>query len=783
MCHFSNPVCIASDAGRLPETVSVDHSDSVWVDISESSGEDGRGGWIPFTNLIRRPRGTCMMHQSFFLFTPFLLQEVKVHHAAFKEALAKGFIRCRIVNIVCVGPPGVGKTCLKHRLLGQPLPEKRNSTPIASPVTKITAVKGKGSWSTIDGDEITMLVAHEAKGQMDSPMASLRSDSVDSSRPKRRISRSHRSDSSPAMLSVQPPPLDTSLTSSSQPPDSPDLVTQSVPVTLLRPGRTTSESEEQVINVMSSLKDKVPVAGADDVKEFFFFLDSGGQPQFLDLLPIFIRESFMVVIFVANLSEDLDKPASFSFYEDGTDKSNGSIKTMPQSCWEMLENTARVVSSLSHGKEEGSSEKSNSPILLIVGTHLDKIVKKKLKEINIKLQDKLSSLREIRLDYKEKDGEILFPINIIADKDKMGPEIRKRLMQLSAKMPPEEIPLSWYQYERTLNKYSNDSNTSILTVSQCVELGSHMQLCSEDVKEILEFLDSVNTVLYYQNFGIVITDPQLVLGMLTSLLKITFSDSELALPPNSAKKLMESGLFSIEVFKTCLGDYSHHFIPKFQPRDLLRLLVDLLVIAKTTQGYFIPSALPICTDQIKVSKYTGHFDCLLLLPVKGVILQGVFTALVTHLLKQGDSTFTLPKPEAEAEDRQQYRNAVTLSYKNGGCILLVDRFQWLELYYSASSTREAFKIKSCITDRSCCLALSQVLPYLTGDIRFDCGFVCNLKHGGDKELPCHPARVSMDTVSHSSFHLTCTKQPTVSSNSESRRQLPWLFSLGKRLSK
>lgn len=59
MCHFSNPVYIASDF------VSLDCSGSVWVDISESSGEDGKGGWIPFANLVKGPKG--MMHQGLCL--------------------------------------------------------------------------------------------------------------------------------------------------------------------------------------------------------------------------------------------------------------------------------------------------------------------------------------------------------------------------------------------------------------------------------------------------------------------------------------------------------------------------------------------------------------------------------------------------------------------------------------------------------------------------------------------------------------------------------------------
>ena len=675
------------------------------------------------------------------------------------EAMASGFMNCTIINVVCVGPPGVGKTCLKHLLLEEPLPVKRSSTPIVSPVVRVNIMKKNKTWSSFDEDEMTKLVAHKAKELINSPTGSLQSSCSISIKPPitRKISRPTRSSSLPTP----------SCSSSDEKPADP--MTSSVPI-----AATSSKSAKQVINVMS-LDSAV---NEDQSKDFLYFLDSGGQPQFLDLLPIFIR-SCMVVIFVFDVTKDLDEQLSFSYFEEGEDKSHELCTTMPQSCCEMLENTARVVSSLPE------NDSSSLPVLLVVGTHIDKLKdkKEKIKKINQKLMEKLSSLNKRRIDYNEKKDEILFPIDILRDKEKMGAEIRKRLICLSSQLQRVQIPLSWCQYERLLNKYSSDNKTSIISLGQCVELGKQMGLGREEVEDILTFFDSVNTVLYHSNekFSIVITDPQLALGMLTSLLKITFTKTDnLALPPDSIRKLTESGLFSEDVFRICLKEhYSTHFIPEFGPSDLLQLLVDLLVIAATTYGYFIPSALPICSNKINVSAYTARFDCLLLLSAKGVVLQGVFTALITYLLGQ-DSKFTLPKPEAI--DRQQYRNAVSLVYKSGGCILIVDRFRWLELYYSGTNDKEAFNIRKTVTSGPCLSALSEVLPYSMDDIRFKYGFVCDL-HKDDDELvfnEAHPARVDMDTVTHSSCSLSCTKHPAISMNCQSIRRLPWLFSLGKR---
>ncbi|XP_019864328.1 PREDICTED: uncharacterized protein LOC109593740 [Amphimedon queenslandica] len=705
----------------------------VWVDVPSG------GGLVEFNLLKKSKRG--------------------INHDKFKEAMASGVMNCTIINVVCVGPPGVGKTCLKHLLLEKPLPVKRNSTPIVSPVERISVMKQKGLLSSFDKDEMTKLVARKAKELINSPTSSVQSSCSAVVNPPipRKTSRPIRSSSSPAMLSK-------SLSLDEKPADP---VTSSVPITT-----TSSKSEKQVINVMSLDS----ASNEDQSKDFLYFLDSGGQPQFLDLLPIFIR-SCMVVIFVFDVTKDLDEQLSFSYFEEGEDKSHELYTTMPQSCCEMLENTARVVSSLSTSVPEKDS--SSLPVLLVVGTHIDKLKdkKKEIKKINQKLKEKLSSLNDRRIDYNEKKDEILFPIDILKDKDKMGAEIRKRLIRISSQLQRVDIPLAWYQYERLLNKYSSDNKTSIIVLSHCVELGKQLGLGPEEVEDILTFFDSVNTVLYHSNekFSIVITDPQLALGMLTSLLKITFSKTDdLVLPPDSIRKLTESGLFSEDVFKICLKEQLTHFIPEFGPSDLLRLLVDLLVIADTTHGYFIPSALPICSNNIDVSTYTTHFDCLLLLPVKGVVLQGVFTALITYLLRE-DSKFTLPKPEAM--DRQQYRNAVSLVYKSG-CILIVDRFRWLELYYSGSNDEEAFNIRRTLTSNSCLSALSDVLPYSVDDIRFEWGFMCDLHK--DDEPVCsetHPARVDMDTITHSSFSLSCTKHPALSKTCGSVRRLPWLFSL------
>ena len=127
-------------------------------------------------------------------------------------------------------------------------------------------------------------------------------------------------------------------------------------------------------------------------------------------------------------------------------------------------------------------------------------------------------------------------------------------------------------------------------------------------------------------------------------------------------------------------------------------------------------------------------------------------------------------------DLQQYRDAVTLLYSNGGCILLIDSFHWLQVCYSGVSPHETFKIQEVI--KQTIYSISLVLPYNDYDFHF--GFQCQLCLESNTDI--HPAHVN-NTLSANGFHVSCTKdsRKTEEDNTDKTkcRRLPWIFNSGE----
>ena len=678
-----------------------------------------------------------------------------------------GLITCSILRIICVGPPGVGKTCLKHLLLKKPLPNKRCSTPLVSPPIQVSVLQRERAQS-IHTDWV--IVEHE--NMMEMMASKARSVSMDIDPEASLLPHARERFATP--IHFQPKKslsLDSDNTQASS-------IRTTSPISVTSPRSSVSselslKSKQSSLQATEHMENLISIQNIEhkshQVEQFIYFTDSGGQPQFLDLLPIFLRTG-TVVIAVTNLSEGLEKQPQFSFYQDDQNVGDIDLPILAQSNIEMIESVSRIVCSFHHLQPRQDGEESKKkPLYFIVGTHYDKMSwfkDKKLKCINSQLQERLKDSQDVRLDFDEKKGKVIFPLNVINDKNDMASIIRKKIAE--SEMAVEvKMPWSWYFFEHALNEYVKSINRKIVTLSECFEVGQHSGMNIKDVEQALLFLDSVNKHLYLSEFNVVITEPQLVFEMLSSLLKISFCDVD-GLPPGSQRKLKDKGIFTTEVFEKCLGDFSHQFIQEFSFKELTKLLIDLFVIAPVNSiECFLPSALSRCSSLTNLkSEFTVTFDSLFLLPKHGIVLHGVFTALVVRLLSKERAYFTL------ATDLQQYRDAITLSYSNGGCVLLIDSFHWLQVCYSGVSPREAFNIQKVI--KQTIYSISSVLPY--NDIDFHFGFQCQLCLE-----PIHPARV--DKLSANGLYVSCTKDPRKTKediNDEAKhRRLPWIFNSGE----
>ena len=116
-----------------------------------------------------------------------------------------------------------------------------------------------------------------------------------------------------------------------------------------------TELEQELITYMANTKDAAPLGDIDWV----YFIDSGGQPQFLQLLPAFIHHTHLN-IFVLRLCDKLSDHPTVEYYDERGTCLSSTASLMTNK--EILQCCAQATQT---ADQDGDSR------LLIVGTHRD----------------------------------------------------------------------------------------------------------------------------------------------------------------------------------------------------------------------------------------------------------------------------------------------------------------------------------------------------------------------------------------------------------------------------
>ena len=299
-----------------------------------------------------------------FLFSP---TEAKQQY---EEAMKYGSVKLSIIKCLVLGIAGVGKTCLKRLLLQLPQnidgPIGRVSTGLAdNPIQALVGSVSSILASVVEGDTGKWEVLDETKLM-------------------KVIASAYQVNASPP---ATPPPASTmprvSINESVR--DSTESHSHHVPTSPpnnLYVNKIASGNElalDPAILKIDSLIIEVFKSKISDWKELnvklVHFIDSGGQPQFLDLLPAFIQD-LSAILYTVNLSEPLDHHPMIYFY--GQDcKPLGEPYQSPSSHKQVLHQCVRA-----------TYTGDVHPQVFVVGTHRDKenecLEKKKDKDIIIR---------------------------------------------------------------------------------------------------------------------------------------------------------------------------------------------------------------------------------------------------------------------------------------------------------------------------------------------------------------------------------------------------------------
>ena len=233
------------------------------------------------------------------------------------------------------GAAGSGKSHTMSLVFNEDPPAVRESTGLCQPVRAISTVvgtseSGSSEWTIVDEDKVLSIVAEAT------------SVTKDQSTKQTSLLSAH------ASLEV---PSDTKGSSNT-----------SRKTELEKQGSHTKVVDEQLEKLAHLLRVH---RGRRQVSklDFLYFLDSGGQPQFHELLPSFVP-NLSAILFVLKLSEKLSHNPEVKFYKEG------KLVCSYQSPYSHKQILKRCIQAL-QPKRSTENSSSSSPCIAMVGTHRD----------------------------------------------------------------------------------------------------------------------------------------------------------------------------------------------------------------------------------------------------------------------------------------------------------------------------------------------------------------------------------------------------------------------------
>ena len=559
--------------------------------------------------------------------------------------LREGEVDLTVTRINMHGASGSGKTCTQLLLLNEPPPpvSVTDSTPIACPAVKATRISiddQNMKWKRVTTAELlNQLASHletETHEQVGGPPL-------------------HHSDDETQEVSTQ----------------------------------AANKLIEDIGEAISHTETKLSTNWA-------YFIDSGGQPAYQELLPLFSRTAALNIITI-DLTKGLKEEGRFQ-YRIG--QHNLPINTeLSYSNLDIIRSTISSEAILKPIKVPYVTETPDHPYYLIVGTRKDnKLVKEEdIKAINEKLKG--CNFNHV-ISKNIRKSAIIFPVDTLLpagskEREEASVELCTIISNCNVSMKIK-MPIRLFAFEISLQAEAEEKKRSFLTKNEVFDIGKSLQLNNEkEIEKALEYLHSVTIILYYPDVlpNVVFVDPQPILDILSQLIAITYVDlvqlKLVADPPPSpddVKNLTTSGCFKEELLGIVGTSVFVH--NQFEPHDMIKLLKHLQIIAEVKSRkeghYFLPCALPSydkckyppsTTEKIKpllvVWKQKDKKDTL---PVP----QGVFPLIVVHLLSQKAHKVDF---SPSGSDYYKYHNAMSLRVFERYTLHIINRYTHIELYF------------------------------------------------------------------------------------------------------
>ena len=409
------------------------------------------------------------------------------------------------------------------------------------------------------------------------------------------------------------------------------------------------------------------------------FVDSGGQPQFTDVLPLLFRSEALYIV-VVRLDQNFNEIQKNCHYK------KGKLIPLPDhlslTSKELVERTCQIA--------EAQSTKDLPKKVIVVGTRLDEVNPNVVKQFNTELKILHCKYESVLVPRNINSDEVIFALNAMAggrEREAYTKELQECLLKIVEKaIKPVEVPLKWFVFELDLDEESKESS-GVVTKPKCVEVGEGLGMTPQEIEGSLEFFNKLALHLYHSNeknfpeLVLVRIDP--LIDRLSALIRISF-DYPKHITTEECSKLRQCGLFVKSFLSTVFESINNEAI---SDDDFLKILECLKVIVHVEQNeYFIPSVLSVRdNEEIKQPAYQYAFNW-----GEQMLPPGFFFTLIVLLLK---NNFTFPRSKTVSQSRHK----IILFVRNcGGTVTFYNHQKWIGVYYNyvddLTCHKEVFKI-------------------------------------------------------------------------------------------
>ena len=248
-----------------------------------------------------------------------------------------------------------------------------------------------------------------------------------------------------------------------------------------------------------------------------YITDTGGQPEFLRLLPVILsKPAFYFVFFSLAQQLDLKHPVNFT--------KDGETQTLYHSTQTVKDILSQLLSSLHIHTDDEKYSKVKSRALLF-GTNADHPYKD-VDEINDELKKSLPSDSNYVTSVESKFKTIFIPVNNMSGTEDEIISIRQYLEELVNDIEPVNIPVRWLIFYLLLRKRFKDAK--VCSLEDCERLAKECFIAKDDVQDILIYIyENLGTILYYRDVdkNVIVCVPDVLLKIISELVVISVTQS------------------------------------------------------------------------------------------------------------------------------------------------------------------------------------------------------------------------------------------------------------------